>query len=140
MALLGATACSCTSTRMTTFCHGPLCCFRATPCWWCSDMLQANMSLMGAVRRQQGVDAEERVKELEDCLDFAWRCEADTRRLAVADAALAQARIHDLTQRLAAAEGRALQVLLCGAIDWRCNVVVLTHCMHACVGQNSMPA
>ena len=59
------------------------------------------------------MDAEERVQELEDAQEFAWQCEADTRRRAAADAALARAHIDALTQRLAAAEGRAGQVPLC---------------------------
>ncbi len=79
-----------------------------------SGIPHTDISLISAVSSQQGVDAEERVKELEDALDFSWQCEADTRRLAAADAALAQANIHALTQRLASAgQVRAVQVLLC---------------------------
>jgi len=58
----------------------------------------------------QAVDAEERVQELEDALDFAWQCEADTRRLAATDAAAAWAHIGALTQRLPKEEKIALQV------------------------------
>ena len=97
---------------MKTACYGLVCCL-ARPSWWCSDMLQNKMSLMEAVNGQQGVDAEERAKELKDALEFAFQCEADTRRWAAANAALAKAQIDALKQRLADEEGRAQQVTYC---------------------------
>ena len=73
------------------------------------------------------MDAEDRIRELEDRLEFAWACEAEARWQAAAEASLAAERTQDLETWLAAAHRSAarvqLLILCCGDV----SMAVLTN-------------